>query len=165
MASGEKTDYSGRTVDLLLLKTVLGVPAINQRVSIDVSNVSGVPMIAAGAEKLVQRFALAFINAAGSTRFRPDHGTDMIPSVGNGMVYDMSSLEVTAAEANLLARTQIMKGDEGEDTPDDERLVDSEIIDLEFSRERSLARVSIRLATAAGESYTYIIPVAVGVHA
>lgn len=164
MRSNSKIDYAGRTVDLLLLKTVLDVPVVNERVGIDVSNVDGVPMIVSGVEKMVQRFALAFINAMGSAKFRPDYGTDLVPQVSKGMVYNMSTLQVEAAEANLLARTQVIMGDDGEDTPDDERLVASEVVDLEFSRSKAKIKISIKLTTAAGKSYTYIIPVPVGVH-
>lgn len=162
--SRSKVDYAGRTVDLLLLKTVLDVPVMNKRVGIDVSNVSGEPMIVTGVEKLVQRFAVAFINAMGSTKFRPNHGTNIVPQVSKGLVYDMSSLEVEAAEANLLAKTQTIEGDADEDTPDDEKLVDSEVTDLEFSRAEARIKISVRLTTSAGDSYTYIIPVPIGVH-
>lgn len=160
----QKIDYSGRTVDLLLLKTILDVPVVNRRVELDVSNVSGVPMIVSGIEKLAQRFAIAFINSAGSTMFAPDHGTEIIPSVSNGLVYNMSTLEAAAAEANMLAERQIKTADETEDAPDDERLDVAEVIGLEFSRERSYVRISIKLTSVAGSSYVYIIPVAVGVH-
>lgn len=160
----QKIDYSGRTVDLLLLKTVMAVPVVNKRVGLDVSNVVDEPMIVAGVEKMAQRYALAFINAMGSTKFRPDHGTEIVPRVAAGMVYSMATLESAAAEANLLAGRQIMLADENEDTPDDERLVASDVTDLEFSRERSMVKISVRLTTAAGDSYVYIIPVGVGVH-
>lgn len=164
MLSNAKVDYAGRTVDLLMLKTVLNVPVLKERVGIDVSNVDGVPMIVSGVEKMVQRFALVFINAMGSARFRPDYGTNLVPQVSKGLVYNMATLEVEAAEANMLARTQVMAADDGEDTPDDERLVASEVVNLEFSRADARIKVSITLTTAAGNSYTYIIPVAVGVH-
>lgn len=160
----QKVDYAGRTVDLLLLKTVLDVPAVNKRVGIDVSNVVGEPMIVSGVEKMVQRYALAFINAIGSTKFMPDHGTNIVPDVAAGRVYSMATLESAAAEANLLAGRQISMADYGEDTPDDERLVASNIIDLEFSREKASVMISVKLTTAAGKSYVYIIPVAAGVH-
>lgn len=164
-----KVDYAGRTVDLLLLKTILDVPVAGRRVGIDVSNVSGEPMIVSGVEKMVQRFALAFLTAAGSVKFADAQGTNIIPDVAHGRVYNMSSLQTAAAEANMLARTQIMAADseaenDGDETPDDERLVGSEVVDLRFSREKASAMVSIRLATAAGASYVYIIPVAIGVH-
>ena len=45
-----------------------------------------------------------------------------------------------------------------------QRLVASDVTDLEFSRERSMVKISVRLTTAAGDSYVYIIPVGVGVH-
>lgn len=167
MRSTSKVDYSGRTVDLLLLKTILEAPVVNERMGIDVSDVDGVPMIVSGVEKMVQRFAMCFINAMGSAKFREDYGTDIVPSVAKGLVYDMATLEVKAAVANLLARSQVMQADEGEgeeNTPDDERLTASEVVGLEFSRIKSKVMISIRLETAAGKSYTYIIPVAVGVH-
>lgn len=160
----QKVDYAGRTVDLLLLKTVLNVPAASKRVDIDVSDVSGEPMIVSGVEKMVQRYALLFLNAMGSTKFRPDHGTNLVPAVAAGRVYNMSSLESAAAEADFFARRQIVSADTYEDTPDDERLVGSKVVGLEFSRAKSRVKISVRLTTAAGDSYVYIIPVAVGVH-
>ena len=66
----QKIDYSGRTVDLLLLKTVLDVPTVNHRVSLDAD---GTPMIVSGIEKMVQRYAIAFINAIGSTKHNAAH--------------------------------------------------------------------------------------------
>lgn len=160
--ANNRINYSGRTVDLLLLKTVLKVPVSNHRVRIDAD---GTPMIVSGVEKMVQRYALAFINAIGSTKFRPGHGTYLIPDVAEGRVYDMSTLTATASEANFMARDQIVKADSEEsDTPDDERLVDSEVYDLKMSVDRSSVDVSVRLTSAAGDEYVYIIPVAIGVH-
>lgn len=164
LRNNSKVDYAGRTVDLLLLKTILDVPVVNRRMGVDVSNVSGEPMIVTGVEKMVQRFANSFITAIGSVKFRSDDGTNLVPQVAKGYVYNMATLEVEAAEANMLARKQVMTGDEDEETPDDERLVDSEIVDLEFSRQKAMVRIHIKLTTAAGESYTYIIPVGIGVH-
>lgn len=156
-----KIDYSGRTVDLLLLKTVLDVPVAGERVDLDAS---GVPMIVAGVEKMVQRYAVAFINSLGSTKFRPRHGTGIVDKVGKGLVYDMSTLEAAAAEANLNAMKQIKAADALEGTPDDERLEKSEVYNLKFSRPKSSVGISVRLTTAAGKSFVYIIPVPVGVH-
>lgn len=158
-----KVDYAGRTVDLLLLKTVLDAPVANKRVELDVSNVKDEPMIVSGVEKMVQRFAIAFINAIGSTKFVHDHGTSIVPTVAKGKVYDMSTLQAAAAEANLMARQQTINGDFDEETPADERLVGSDVEDLEFSREKAMVRISIRLTTEAGNDYIYVIPVPVGV--
>lgn len=159
----QKVDYAGRTVDLLLLKTVLNVPVVNKRVEIDTSNVSGEPMIVAGVEKMVQRYVVLFLNGLGSTKFLPGHGTDLVPNVAHGKVYNMATLESAAAEANLLARRQMILSDEAEETPDDERIVASEVTDLVFSRANASVRISVRLTTAAGKSYVYVIPVGVGV--
>jgi len=167
MASGAaKIDYDGRTVDLLMLKTILDAPAVRVPVDVDVSNVSGEPMIVTGVEKMVQRYANAFITALGSAKFRDGHGTNLVPSVAEGLVYNMPTLEAVAAEANMMARTQTKEGDEetDEDTPADESLEESEVTGLSYSRERSRVEISVLLTTASGQSYTYIIPVAVGVH-
>lgn len=159
----QKVDYAGRTVDLLLLKTVLDVPAINQRVQVDVSDGTDDPRIVTGIEKLVQRYALLFLNAMGSTKFRPDHGTNLIPRAAKGLIYSQATLESAAAEANLFASRQIRLSDEEDDIPDDERLVSSEITDLVFVRTAAQVKISIRLTTAAGQSYVYIIPVNMGI--
>lgn len=162
--SVQKVDYAGRTVDLLLLKTVLDVPVVNKRVQLDVSDAVGEPMIVSGIEKMVQRFLIAFVNALGSTKFREGHGTDLVPSVGTGLVYNMATLESEAAEANMLAARQLAIADSYEDAPDDEKLAYSKVVGLEFSRGKSKVNISIRLTSEAGDSYTYIIPVPVGVH-
>ena len=156
-----KIDYAGRTVDLLLLKTVFDVPVVNKRVDIDIEND---PMIVSGVEKMVQRYFNLFITALGSVKFRPDHGTRLVPKVETGWVYNMSTLETTAAEANLMAQNQMKDADDGLDTPDDEKLASSTIIRLEFSRERATVLISVRLTTEAGKSYVYVIPVGIGVH-
>ena len=159
----QKVDYAGRTVDLLLLKTVLDVPAVNQRVQVDVSDGTDEPRIVTGIEKLVQRYTLLFLNALGSTKFRPDHGTNLIPRAAKGLIYSLATLESAAAEANLFASRQISLADDGDDIPDDERLVASEITDLVFVRTAAKVKISIRLTTAAGQSYVYIIPVNMGI--
>lgn len=155
-----KVDYAGRTVDLLLLKTVEAVPVVNKRVGIDVSDD---PMVVTGVEKMVQRYAVLFVNAAGTTMFRSLHGTDLVPRVSSGKVYNLATLETAAALANMDASRNMAIADASEDTPDDERLVDSEVVKVEFSRAKASVMVSVRLTTAAGKSYVYIIPVGVGV--
>lgn len=160
-----KIDYADRTVDLLLLKTILNAPFSRTRMGVDVSNVDGEPMIVSGIEKMVQRFANVFITAMGSAKFRETHGTNLVPRVQHGFVYNMATLEAEVAEANMLARTQIRQADEDEnETPADERLANSTVVGLVLSKANATVRVSILLTTEAGSSYTYIIPVPVGVH-
>ena len=154
-------DYAGRTVDLLLLKTVLGVPVVRKRVRLDVSDS---PMVVSGVEKLVQRYALIFLTKFGSCHVDEGFGTRLMSDVQCGRVHSLPSLVAAAAEANLWAQTQIKDADYGLDTPDDERLERSEVANLKFNREASSAEVEIRMTTAAGDTYDYIIPVGIGVH-
>ena len=155
-----KVDYAGRSVDLLLLKTVL-VPEGTVTVDLDVSNV---PMIVTGIEKLVQRYALIFLTGRGSCKFRDLFGTNLIPDVGSGLVYDRATLEAVAAESNYLTKDQIRAEDAALSTPDDEALKDAVVSDLEFDREHARVKISISITSLAGETYTYITPVPIGVH-
>ena len=152
-------NYSGRTVDLLLLKTVER-PLGRQKVALDVSED---PKMVTGIEKMVQRFALAFVESAGSVKFDDSFGTEMVSRVGSGRVHDMPSWTSVAAEANMRARNILRREDEGLDTPDDEAIESSEITDLYFDRRTATVGVTILLRSRAGETFVYTIPVSAGI--
>ena len=111
-----KIDYSGRTVDLLLLKTV--TRPVSETV-VD-PNVADVPMAVTGIEKLVQRYALLFLTQIGTVEGSPDEGSEFMRSLGRGMIYDESTLKAEAAKANSLVTRQIRREDAELETADDE---------------------------------------------
>ena len=153
------TNYSGRTVDMLLLQFV-AAPAADVVVSPDVSRV---PRITAGVEKLAQRFAQLFLTQVGSVMNRGSEGTEFMNALGSGRIYNESTLRAAAAAANKDVFNQIRTEDLRLGTPDDEMLVESTIKDLGLDRARATVSITFALTTAAGNEYVYTVPVATGV--
>lgn len=153
------TNYSNRTVDLLLLQLV-EEPKADAIVHPDVSNQ---PHMTTGIEKLVQRFTLLFLTQVGTIKNCEDEGTEFLSALGSGNIYDINTLRAAASAANKAVFTQIRNEDIDLDTPDDELLESSVISDLELDRSKATVYVTITLTTAAGEKYTYTTPVTTGV--
>lgn len=154
-----KIDYSGRTVDLLLLKTV--IRPVSETVVCP--NVANVPRAATGIEKLVQRYALLFLTQIGTVELSPDEGSEFMRSLGKGMIYDENTLKAEAAKANSLVTRQIKREDANLETTDDEALESATITDLRLDRATQSVLVQVTIVTRAGESYTYITPITIGV--
>jgi hypothetical protein len=153
-------NYAERTVDLLLLKTVLRAPVTNKRVDLDVEHD---PMIVTGVEKLLQRYVLIFLSELGTCHVDEGRGTRIMADVSNGRIYDEATLTTSAAEANMLTRDQIAADDSDSESPSDERLSNSEVTSVSLDKQTATARISVRITTEAGDSLDYIIPVGIGV--
>ena len=153
------TDYSNRTVDLLLLQLV-EQPQADVIVRPDVSLV---PHMTTGIEKLVQRFTLLFLTQLGTIKNCENEGTEFLSALISGNIYDLNTLKAAASAANKAVATQIAAEDEDLDTPDDERLESSVVSDLGMDRANATVYVTVTLTTAAGETYKYTTPVTTGV--
>lgn len=153
------TNYSGRTVDMLLLQFV-PEPAADLPVKPDVSKY---PRMTTGIEKLVQRFAQLFLTQVGSVMNMESEGTEFMNLLGTGHIYDESTLRAAAAAANKAVFSQIRTEDLGLSTPDDEMLVESTVKDISLDRARATVSVTFALTTASGDKYVYTVPVATGV--
>lgn len=151
-------DYSGRTVDLLLLKTVLQPE--NKQVN---PNVANQPMSVTGIEKLVQRYALLFLTELGSVMNSPNEGTEFLTSLSRGKIYDESSLSAAATLANKTVYRQIVSEDAALETRDDEALDDSSIQELKMDRATASVSVTVKITSVAGESFVYTAPIRMGV--
>lgn len=154
-----KIDYAGRTVDLLLLKTVIR-PVSETTVS---PNADSTPMTVTGIEKLVQRYALLFLTQLGTVGQSPDEGSEFMKSLGRGMIYDENTLKAEAAKANAMVVRQIRREDTSLETADDEALDTASVTDLQLDRATRSVTVQVTVTTKAGDSYTYITPIAIGV--
>jgi len=157
--------YAGRQVDLELLQHV-GSMLASQPVRPDIV----VPRIASGIEKAAQRYAKTFLTHIGSVRADTSVGNTILHAVGRGMVSNMAELNYQYAVANSNTLAALAKEDSDTDTygdvPDDERIVGTDLVDLELKYDSltgGVVRVHVRLITAAGDSYTFVIPVAAGV--
>ena len=153
------TDYTGRTVDLLLLKTVL---TPSRDVIVD-ANVPKSPHSVTGIEKLVQRYALLFLTQLGSIRNRPSEGTELMIKLRRGQLLDESSVRAEAALANRTVMKQIRSEDNSLDTPPDEALASSEVKDVTVDRTSSEITITVSLTTESGETYVYVTPLPKGI--
>ena len=153
-----KIDYSGRTSDILLLRTVKS-PGGDQIVSVNAAEEQ--PHIVSGIEKMVQRYMVFLLSQAGTCALEPDKGTDLLGDVTSGKIYNIETLRSSVARAKSYADKAMLESIEDGDR-EDESFKSSEIVDLSIDSPRMSVVISIKLTSAAGESYTYITPVPVG---
>ena len=152
-------DYSGRTVDMLLLQFVKE-PVDEVIVKPDVSKS---PMITTGVEKLVQRYAILFLTQLGTVKNCENEGTEFLTLLGSGKIYDINTLRSAAAAANATVLRQIKSEDKYLDTDDDEALEYSEITETSIDRSTATVFVTVKITSVAGETYTYTTPLMTGV--
>jgi hypothetical protein len=153
------TDYTGRTVDLLMLQFV-AEPGSDIIVHPDVSKS---PRIVTGIEKLAQRFALTFLTQIGTVNNSKTEGTDFMGLLGSGHIYDESTLRTAAAAANKSTFNQIRTEDKIHKTADDEAIYSSSVIETSVDRSTATVYVTIEIVSVAGEKYVYTTPLATGV--
>lgn len=153
------TEYTGRTVDMLLLQFVMS-PVTEAAVTPDVSKY---PRIATGIEKLVQRYALLFLTQMGTVKNSEGTGTEFMTLLGAGNIYDNSTLRAAASAANRQVSSQIKTEDRMLDTADDEALDTSEITETSIDRRTATVTVTVSITSAAGEKYVYTMPLKTGV--
>lgn len=154
--------YAGRQVDIEGLKHVEKMLRI-QRVHPDVNTD---PRIVAGIEKAVQRYAKLFLTHTGSCKLAPNVGSDLIARAKTGNISNLAVLDMLYAEANRNALNAIRSDDEDTDTfgsiPDDERIVNTTLVDMELDYSTSSIKIHVFITTAAGNTFTFIIPVQSG---
>lgn len=153
------TNYSGRSVDLLLLQFV-SAPGADILVKPDVSKS---PRIVTGIEKMAQRYALLFLTQTGSVKNSESEGSDFLKLLGAGQIYDENTLDSAASAANNAVFRQMRLEDSTLETKDDEAIESSKVVEVEVDRNTASVSVTISLTSVAGESYVYTIPLATGV--
>lgn len=150
------TNYTGRTVDLLLLQFVRQ-PSAEVEVK---PNVCAEPRVVSGIEKLAQRYAQLFLTQVGTVKNAESEGTGFLAALGTGHIYDMGTLRSYASAANKDVETLLITTDRSLETPDDEALATSDVIDLEMDRPTATVTVTVKLTSKAGETYIYVTPIA-----
>lgn len=154
--------YAGRQVDIEALKHVEKMLRI-QRVHPDVNTD---PRIVAGIEKAVQRYAKLFLTDIGSDKLAPRVGSQLVSRARSGNVSNYAVLDSLYAIANRNALAAIRADDQNElfgEIPDDERIVSTRLVDMELDRSTATIRIHVFITTAAGDTFTFIIPVESGV--
>lgn len=151
------TDYTGRTVDLEALQTA-APPAASIRLAMTPVD-GGVSRRITGVQKLAQRYAILFLTYLGSVRFMPNQGTEFVQAANGGLIQHRNSLVGYFITADNLVRNQLAE-EVLPDDPDDEVLASSELVDYDLDTGTATLMLRVNLVSAAGESYTFIIPTA-----
>ena len=149
------TDYIDRTVDLEVLQTA-AVPEASMQLTQSVS-AGGVSRRITGMQKLAQRYALLFLTRLGTVRFSELQGTQFIEAANNGLIQTRNALIGQFVAADSSVRRQLdaeLIGDE----PADEILASSSLDSYNIDPGTARLVLKINLVSAAGESYTFVIP-------
>ena len=158
--SGTSTSYTGRQVDLELLQSIAVPSPLPQEVTL--SNVTQIPKVVTGIEKAVQRYTQLLLTTPSDIHFGQTLGGYLISSILQGGVGDQGALShlfcVTSASA-----LKSLAGDDLNPSfgtiPDDERIVAAALQSLDLSPATQTISLSVLLTTAAGSSYTFVVPI------
>lgn len=156
-------DYGGRQVDLELLQTIL-TPSGITRVRID--NISGgVARMTTGIQKAVQRYAHLLLTGIKDVRFFDDRGGPLIGTLAAGTVSNTGYLIHLFVVSSISALDEITKDNDRPDlyghVPSDERIVDVRLDNVSIDPRSASATFMVKIITAAGDSFDYIIPAAI----
>lgn len=111
-----------------------------------------------GIRKAAQSWLLLFLNARGSSRHRPGHGSIMIPQLRSGSVVNEVLLRSVFYQSDLETRTR-MRALQPESTPSSERLVESTLLSVSIVGDQATLRV--QLNNELGDNRTIDVPVQV----
>lgn len=160
------TSYVGRQLDLESLQSVRQ-PSITY-VEVAPSVTLDTPKIVAGAQKLVQRYAVLFTTIAGSDVSDPDFGTSLYSVFETGNVTGSGDLYLYAEAANRMTKRRIISEDDDESTygdqPDDEKLDDCWIDRVDVDKDTRRISVFARIRTKAGSDVTFVVPTKSGIY-
>jgi len=160
-------DYAGRQLDMELLQHV--ATPVNQRVypAVDHWKDGSGPSIVTGMQKVVQRYAKLLLTDIGSVKFDESLGGELLTDIRKGKIQSNSYLEFVFNVASHNAVQKMMYDDNNTDvygdSPDDEKITEARLVDYELRPETATIYVHVEIETRAGEMFTYVIPVRMGI--
>lgn len=157
-----EVNYLNRQVDVELLQTI-PQPVEIKRVYLDF--IHSPAKIVTGIQKAVQRYALLLLTTVGDIKFAQKQGANFLRPILSGNIQNRGAFQSLFAIANADVRNQIKAEDANTDVygeiPDDERITNSELLDFDIDFNTATVRLRVGLTTAAGDTYTFIVPVTV----
>ncbi len=147
-----KTDYTGKTNDLLIMHIVNRSNVVFQ--------FGDESKIITGISKLTQMFVKELLTVQGEIKGNPDAGCNFLEDVRTGKIQTEQDVQ---AYFGLAADTIISRFEltQPEDTPDDERL--TQVILNNFAMETGKLTLNVTLETAAGVSRDIYLPLTIAV--
>lgn len=133
----------------------ISTSSLKGEVNFDVSSVRS-PRKVTGLDKMVQKWLYLFMLPAGSDVFEPELGTDFY-FLREASISDKGYVSniLTSAIGNASEQMLLLQGDQ-ESTPDDERFLTAEMINLSFGLAE--VDVTIKLVNAQGSSRVLTLP-------
>jgi hypothetical protein len=153
--SSKVTDYSGRKVDISILRTPQPTAVGSHPVSLAFGKNA---QLCAGVQKLVQRYAIILLSNIGSQTEYPNFGTRFLLTLQQGLspVDALRARQIFSlanyTASNIIKNYQIT----ATDLPQDEQLDSSSLIDIVLYA--GSASFSVQITTLAGDVIDFLIP-------
>lgn len=153
------TDYTGRTVDLLIFQ---GVKASGKQ-PIDLAfglNEGG--YICTGVQKVAQTWLTLFMTDRGTVLNKPNRGSSFFPAIRRGRIRNEDDVVAEfSIAAEQVRQTMDLDAAEAGDLPEDERLDEAILLDYTIDRFAGMLYLKVQIVTIAGTDRDIILPVPV----
>jgi hypothetical protein len=154
------TDFTGRTVDLLIFQ---GVEETGNQPITTSWGTAG--QLCTGVQKIAQSWTALFLTDQGSVLNDPTRGSTFLQSMRFGRIQVDEDIPAEFAIASAQVRRTMGLDTSNSSTvlEDDERLARAELLDYSIERNTSLLRLKVRLHSVAGDSRVIFLPISVPV--
>jgi len=153
---GTVNQYIDRKVDVMPFQGIAPVGEVQVEQAFFNEEVSGTACT--GVQKLAVRWTLEFLTVQGSMRYLPARGTPFLAEVIAGRV--LSELDVFALfsfSQTTLERNMANEDEDDPNTPDDEKLLNAELLSVELQPD--LLKLFVRITSIAGDTAALILPI------
>ena len=150
-------DYLGRRVDVLAFPGAkpAGMVPLGQDLFPDGGR------LCVGAQKLAQRWMLAFLTIRGTVRYDLERGTDFLAEVRAGGLRTETDVQTAFLTARLGVAKALRAEDAADDGPADEKYADAALLAVAVRPDRTLV-LTVEITSLAGTSRKVILPLTVG---
>lgn len=153
------TDYSGRTVDLLIFQGVKETG--KQPVELAWGDVG---YLCTGVQKVAQTWLVLFLTERGTVLDDPERGTDFLNAVRSGRIQVEEDVPAEfSIAADRVSRLMDQDAADAGDLPDDERLDFAQLIDYSIDRLASRLYLKILIQAISGAGTTIYLPVSTSI--
>lgn len=154
------TDYTGRTVDLLIFQ---GVEEFGDQLIETRWGTAG--ELCTGVQKVAQSWLILFLTEQGSVLNEPTRGSSFLQAVRSGRIQVDEDIPAEFSIAAAQVRRTMVADAANSNTAleDDEILDSSTLLDYDLDIGASLLRLRVQLTTLAGNSRIVFLPISVPV--
>lgn len=147
-------DYAQRKYDYLGLRNVN--PAKEAKLGLELFNTASNGQICVGVQKLAQRWLLEFMTELGSMPGLPERGCEFMTYVRQGRLRTQIEVQALFSAAELDVRRNLQR-EEYAGMPDDERLIDAELLSSAILP--GYLQIRVKINNVLGDTREIIVPV------